>query len=114
MKVKVVGDEGNINGEGVVNMEENGGMLFRVVEMGVKGVGIVGGMVGDGGFCGGFERVLWGYMWGEVCEEVRFIVCLWLVSGMFMVFGDLRGKGMGMIGGEGVGLGMMKGMGLWV
>ena len=46
IKLKLLADEGNINAQRVLNMQENPGMFFTVVQIGLNAVAILG----SGGF----------------------------------------------------------------
>lgn len=45
IKLKLLADEGNINAQRVLNMQENPGMFFTVVQIGLNAVAILGGIV---------------------------------------------------------------------
>ncbi len=47
IKLKLLADEGNINAQRVLNMQENPGMFFTVVQIGLNAVAILGGIVGE-------------------------------------------------------------------
>lgn len=42
IKLKLLADEGNINAQRVLNMQENPGMFFTVVQIGLNAVAILG------------------------------------------------------------------------
>ena len=44
IKLKLLADEGNINAQRVLNMQENPGMFFTVVQIGLNAVAILGGI----------------------------------------------------------------------
>jgi len=50
IKLKLMADEGNINAMRVLKMQENPGMFFTVVQIGLNAVAILGGIVGDAAF----------------------------------------------------------------
>jgi CBS domain containing-hemolysin-like protein len=50
IKLKLLADEGNINAQRVLKMQENPGTFFTVVQIGLNAVAILGGIVGDAAF----------------------------------------------------------------
>ena len=46
IKLKLLADEGNINASRILKMQENPGMFFTVVQIGLNAVAILGGIVG--------------------------------------------------------------------
>lgn len=78
IKLKLLADEGNINAQRVLNMQENPGMFFTVVQIGLNAVAILGGIVGDAAFSPAFHSLFSRYMSAELSEQLSFI--LFLVS----------------------------------
>lgn len=50
IKLKMMADEGNINAQRVLQLQETPGVFFTVVQIGVNAVAILGGIVGDSVF----------------------------------------------------------------
>ena len=65
IKLKLLADEGNINAQRVLNMQENPGMFFTVVQFGLNAVAILGGIVGDAAFSPAFHSLFSRYMSGS-------------------------------------------------
>lgn len=89
IKLKLLADEGNINAQRVLNMQENPGMFFTVVQIGLNAVAILGGIVGDAAFSPAFHSLFSRYMSAELSEQLSFILSFSLVTGMFILFADL-------------------------
>ncbi|MDF4192070.1 CNNM domain-containing protein, partial [Ligilactobacillus salivarius] len=102
IKLKLLADEGNINAQRVLNMQENPGMFFTVVQIGLNAVAILGGIVGDAAFSPAFHSLFSRYMSAELSEQLSFILSFSLVTGMFILFADLTPKRIGMIATEAV------------
>ncbi len=66
IKLKLLADEGNINAQRVLNMQENPGMFFTVVQIGLNAVAILGGIVGDAAFSPAFHSLFSRYMSAEL------------------------------------------------
>lgn len=58
IKLKLLADEGNINASRILKMQENPGMFFTVVQIGLNAVAILGGIVGDAAFSPALKPLL--------------------------------------------------------
>jgi CBS domain containing-hemolysin-like protein len=85
-------------------MQENPGMFFTVVQIGLNAVAILGGIVGDAAFSPAFHSLLCQYMSAELAEQLSFIISFSLVTSLFILFADLTPKRIGMIAPEAVAL----------
>lgn len=104
IKLKLLADEGNINAQRVLVMQENPGMFFTVVQIGLNAVAILGGIVGDAAFSPAFREVLDNFLSPELSEQISFILSFSIVTGMFILFADLTPKRIGMIAPETIAL----------
>ena len=104
IKLKLLADEGNINATRILKMQENPGMFFTVVQIGLNAVAILGGIVGDAAFSPAFYSLFVKYMSVELAEQLSFILSFSLVTGLFILFADLTPKRIGMIAPEAVAL----------
>ena len=104
IKLKLLADEGNVNAQRVLKMQENPGMFFTVVQIGLNAVAILGGIVGDAAFSPAFYSLFSKYFTPELSEQLSFILSFSLVTGLFILFADLTPKRIGMIAPEAVAL----------
>ncbi|EOV0677650.1 hemolysin family protein [Cronobacter dublinensis] len=104
IKLKLLADEGNVNAQRVLKMQENPGTFFTVVQIGLNAVAILGGIVGDAAFSPAFYTLLVRFVSPEVAEQVSFIISFTLVTSLFILFADLTPKRIGMIAPEAVAL----------
>ncbi len=74
IKLKLLADEGNINASRILKMQENPGMFFTVVQIGLNAVAILGGIVGDAAFSPAFYGLFVKYMSVELAEQLSFIL----------------------------------------
>lgn len=74
IKLKLLADEGNINASRILKMQENPGMFFTVVQIGLNAVAILGGIVGDAAFSPAFYSLFVKYMSVELAEQLSFIL----------------------------------------
>ncbi len=92
IKLKLLADEGNVNAQRVLKMQENPGTFFTVVQIGLNAVAILGGIVGDAAFSPAFHSLLSGYLSPELSEQLSFIISFTLVTSLFILFADLTPK----------------------
>ena len=70
IKLKLLADEGNINAQRVLKMQETPGMFFTVVQIGLNAVAILGGIVGDAAFSPAFSNLFNRFMSHELAEQL--------------------------------------------
>ncbi|WP_293798201.1 hemolysin family protein [uncultured Pantoea sp.] len=104
IKLKLLADEGNINAQRVLKMQEQPGMFFTVVQIGLNAVAILGGIVGDAAFSPAFNSLFSRFMAPELAEQLSFICSFTIVTSLFILFADLTPKRVGMIAPEAVAL----------
>ena len=74
IKLKLLADEGNVNAQRVLKMQENPGMFFTVVQIGLNAVAILGGIGGDAAFSPPFYSLFSKYFAPELSGQVSFIL----------------------------------------
>ncbi|QUG77330.1 DUF21 domain-containing protein [Erwinia sp. E602] len=104
IKLKLLADEGNVNAQRVMKMQETPGMFFTVVQIGLNAVAILGGIVGDAAFTPAFRSLFERIVAPELAERLSFICSFTLVTSLFILFADLFPKRLGMIAPESMAL----------
>lgn len=104
IKLKLLADEGNINARRILEVQENPGTFFTVVQIGLNAVAILGGIVGDAAFSPAFQALFSRFFAPEMSERLSFLMSFSLVTAMFILFADLTPKRIGMIAPESVAL----------
>ncbi|ORM66769.1 hemolysin family protein [Pantoea rwandensis] len=104
IKLKLLADEGNINAQRVLKMQEQPGMFFTVVQIGLNAVAILGGIVGDAAFSPAFNSLFSRFIPADLAEQLSFICSFTVVTSLFILFADLTPKRVGMIAPEAVAL----------
>lgn len=100
IKLKLLADDGNINAQRVLKMQETPGTFFTVVQIGVNAVAILGGIVGDSAFSPVFNQLFNRFTNPQLAEQLSFICSFTLVTSLFILFADLFPKRLGMIAPE--------------
>lgn len=104
IKLKLLADDGNINAQHVLKMQETPGMFFTVVQIGLNAVAILGGIVGDSAFSPAFRNLFVRVVSPELADQLSFICSFTLVTSFFILFADLTPKRIGMIAPEAIAL----------
>lgn len=104
IKLKLLADEGNINAQRVLKMQETPGTFFTVVQIGLNAVAILGGIVGDAAFSPAFSSLFSRFMEPALADQLSFICSFVIVTSLFILFADLTPKRVGMIAPEVVAL----------
>ncbi|WP_409307959.1 hemolysin family protein [Pectobacterium sp. B1J-3] len=102
IKLKLMADEGNLNANMVLKFQETPGIFFTVIQIGVNAVAILAGIIGDAAFSPTFSVLFKQFMSPELADKVSFICSFILVTSLFILFGDLTPKRIGMIAPEAV------------
>lgn len=100
IKLKLLADEGNINAQRVLKMQETPGTFFTVVQIGLNAVAILGGIVGDAAFSPAFSSLFSRFVEPELADQLSFICSFTIVTSLFILFADLTPKRVGMIAPE--------------
>ncbi|MEN4973066.1 hemolysin family protein [Pantoea eucalypti] len=104
IKLKLLADEGNVNAQRVLKMQETPGMFFTVVQIGLNAVAILGGIVGDAAFSPVFSGMFNRFVSPELAEQLSFICSFTIVTSLFILFADLTPKRVGMVAPETIAL----------
>lgn len=100
IKLKLLANDGNVNAQHVLKMQETPGMFFTVVQIGLNAVAILGGIVGDSAFSPAFRSLFLRIVSPERAEQLSFVCSFTLVTSLFILFADLFPKRLGMIAPE--------------
>ena len=105
IKLKLLADEGNINASRILKMQENPGMFFTVVQIGLNAVAILGGIVGDAAFSPAFYSLFVKVHVRRAgrAAELHPLLLPWSPA-CSSLFADLTPKRIGMIAPEAVAL----------
>ncbi|MBA2816450.1 hemolysin family protein [Candidatus Pantoea persica] len=104
IKLKLLADEGNVNAQHVLKMQETPGTFFTVVQICLNAVAILGGIVGDAAFSPAFNSLFIRFMEPALAEQLSFICSFVIVTSLFILCADLTPKRVGMIAPEVVAL----------
>lgn len=104
IRLKSLADEGNLNAARVLKMQENPGVFFTVVLIGVNAITILAGIVSEATFAPFFQQVLSPFFPATIAPTLASVLSFSLVTGLFILIADLMPKRLGMIAPEVVAL----------
>jgi CBS domain containing-hemolysin-like protein len=104
IKLKLLADEGDMRARHILKMQESPGMFFTVVQIGLNGVAILAGVVGESAFTPFFFDLFRKLVSNELAERLGFICSFTLVTSLFILLADLAPKRIGMIAPEAIAL----------
>ncbi|MCI4186550.1 hemolysin family protein [Dickeya dianthicola] len=100
IKLKLMADEGDLNATLVLKFQETPGIFFTVIQIGLNAVAILAGIIGDAAFSPYFEMLFSRFLPQDMVVRASFICSFVLVTSLFILFGDLTPKRIGMIAPE--------------
>ncbi len=96
LKLRQLADEGDERAERVLQVQEQPGHYFTVVQIGVNTVAILGGIVGEGAFTPHFSRALSLVLPLEQAQTLGFAASFAVITALFIVLADLVPKRLSM------------------
>ncbi|MGM9515214.1 hemolysin family protein [Roseateles sp. DB2] len=96
LKLRQLADEGDPRAERVLQVQEQPGHYFTVIQMGVNTVAILGGIVGEGAFTPHFAQALSFVLSPEQAQTFGFAASFAVITALFIVLADLVPKRLSM------------------
>lgn len=103
-------DQGDRRAQLVLNLKNNPGNFFSVVQIGINAVAILGGIVGEAVFTSVFQEMLKWIVPEDVLPTVSFLCSFVFVTLLFVMFADLIPKRVAMSCPEAVAVNTIRGM----
>ncbi len=96
LRLRQMADEGELRAERVLQLQEQPGHYFTVVQIGLNAVAILGGVVGEGAFRPYFARIFGIWFSPEGAQRAAFLASFAIIISVFLIFADLFPKRLGM------------------
>ncbi|HYP71320.1 MAG TPA: hemolysin family protein [Variovorax sp.] len=96
LRLRQLADDGDARAEKVLQLQEQPGHYFTVVQIGLNAVAILGGVVGEGAFSPYFVELYANWMNPELAQRAAFLSSFVLIISIFLIFADLFPKRLGM------------------
>ncbi len=97
MKLQQLADEGNHRAKKVLQLQASPGNFFTIVQIGLNGVAIMGGIVGESAFTPFFHSMLQNVVPSDWLTQTSFVLSFALVTSLFILIADLIPKRIAMI-----------------
>ncbi|WP_204378024.1 hemolysin family protein [Chromobacterium sphagni] len=104
IKLRQLADEGVTNAERVLELQQQPGHFFTVVQIGLNAVAILAGILGEAAFTPYFSSMLHLVSPEGWVEHLSFILSFVTVTSLFVLFADLMPKRLGMVAPERIAL----------
>lgn len=100
VKLKILAESGDDRAQRVLDLQENSADFFAASQIGLNGVAILGGILGEGAFRPYFLTMVENVYTGPWAETISFALSFTLVTSLFILFADLMPKRLAMIAPE--------------
>lgn len=104
IKLQTLANEGNINAEKVLKLQEQPGRFITVVQIGLNMVAVLGGVIGEATISLHLQSFLHEYTKAEWVEPASSWIAFFMVTITFVLLADLIPKRLALINPEGVAL----------
>lgn len=111
IKLRMMADDGNAEAARVLELQENPGHFFTVVQVGLNAIAIMGGIVGESALSPAFSELIGTVYQGALRETLSFVLSFAVVTSLFILFADLVPRRLGMLAPERVAVVVVKPMG---
>ena len=96
LRLQQMADEGEARAERVLQLQDQPGHYFTVVQIGLNAVAILGGVVGEGALSPYFAQYFAIWLSPEGAQRAAFAASFSIVISVFLIFADLFPKRLGM------------------
>lgn len=110
LRLRQLADEGDARSERVLQVQDQPGEYFTVVQIGQNAVAILGGIVGEGALSPHFGALLALWLPESTAQTLGFVGSFLAVTSLFILFADLLPKRLGMAHPEVVALRVVRPM----
>ncbi|PAT38376.1 hemolysin family protein [Vandammella animalimorsus] len=96
IRLRQLAADGDQRAPKVLQMQEQPGDYFTVVQVAQNGIAILGGIIGEGAFSPFITSVLGHWMDGKHASTLGFWISFLLITSLFILFSDILPKRLGM------------------
>lgn len=100
LRLRQLVSDGESRAQQVLDLQENPGNFFTIVQIGLNAVAILGGILGEAAFTPYFVQLLGLLYQGSYLESLSFGLSVFFVTGLFILFADLMPKRLAMLAPE--------------
>ena len=100
LKLQQLADDGLLPAKKIMQLQEQPGHFFTVVQIGLNVVAILGGIVGESALTPYFTSLLSNWLEPKLVETISFVCSFIIVTSLFILFADLIPKRLAMMAPE--------------
>lgn len=89
LKLQQLADDGLLPAKKIMQLQEQPGHFFTVVQIGLNAVAILGGIVGESALTPYFTSLLSNWLEPKLVETISFVCSFIIVTSLFILFADL-------------------------
>lgn len=97
IKLRVLAEEGNEKALAVLNLQEQPGAFFAMIQIALNAIAILGGIVGEQSLTPYMKELLQLFYDGPLLDKASFLLSFITITSLFILFADLLPKRLGMI-----------------
>ena len=97
LRLRQLADEGDSRAEKAIQLQEQPGDYFTVVQVGQNAISILGGIVGESTISGSLTSMLAWWLPVATAQSIGSILAFVLITSMFILFADLLPRRLGMV-----------------
>lgn len=110
VKLRLLAQKGDATAQQVLELQENPGYFFTVVQIGQNAIAILGGIVGESALSPAFARLIGLFHDGPLRDTVSFVLSFVIVTSLFVLFSDLVPKRLAIIAPERIAIAVVRPM----
>lgn len=97
IKLRVLAEEGDERATAVLDLQQQPGAFFAMIQIALNAIAILGGMVGEQSLTPHMQRFLQLFYSGPLLERASVVLSFITITSLFILFADLLPKRLGMI-----------------
>ncbi|MDN2663617.1 hemolysin family protein [Psychromonas sp. 14N.309.X.WAT.B.A12] len=97
IKLRVMADEGNTKALEVLELQQQPGNFFAMMQIALNGISILGGIIGEQALTPYIKQVISLFYQGALLNQISFILSFICLTSLFILFADLLPKRLAII-----------------
>ncbi|MDF1762834.1 MAG: hemolysin family protein [Oleibacter sp.] len=92
IKLRILASEGNNKAQAVLNLQQDPGAFFAMIQIALNAISIMGGIIGEQALTPFVQQVIGVVYQGRLLDEISFMVSFVSITSLFILFADLIPK----------------------
>ncbi|MBV1960261.1 MAG: DUF21 domain-containing protein, partial [Oleibacter sp.] len=94
IKLRVMAGEGNHKAQEVLDLQQNPGNFFAMIQIALNAISILGGIIGEQALTPYIKDSLSLVYQGQMLDQASFMISFLIITALFILFADLLPKRM--------------------